>query len=118
MGIRGEKAENLEKRRCSKKMEERSKPAPSQIRGCGIRPTDDDKSPVPGRHSLQAFTDKPPDTIFRAPLHDVMRRATTITPHADERELSIFDSKHEPILDLWMKGGRIERTELFKPVDR
>ena len=79
---------------------------------------DDDKSPVPGRHSLQSFTEKPPDAIFRAPLLDVMRQAVTMTPRADEREVSIFDSRHELILDIWMKGGRIERMELFKPVDR
>ena len=79
---------------------------------------DDDKSPVPGRHSLQAFTDKPPDAIFRAPLLDVMHKAATMTPRADEREFSIFDSQHELILDVWMKDGRIERMELFRPVDR
>jgi hypothetical protein len=79
---------------------------------------DDDKSPVPGRRSLQAFTDKPLNAIFRAPLLDVMRQATTMSPRADERELSVFDSKHGLILVMWMKGGRIERMELFKPVDR
>jgi hypothetical protein len=32
---------------------------------------------------------------------------------ADEREFSIFDSKSQLILDVWMKGGQIERMELF-----
>ena len=79
---------------------------------------DDDKSSVPGRRSLQAFKDKPLDAIFRAPMVDVMRKAVTMTPVADEREVSIFDSKHGLILDMWMKDDRIERIELFKPADR
>ncbi|HTQ61615.1 MAG TPA: hypothetical protein VMI32_15440 [Candidatus Solibacter sp.] len=79
---------------------------------------DDDKIPVPGRRSLQAFTDKPPDAIIRPPLLDVMRQAATMTPRADEREFSIFDSQHGLILGMWMKDGRIERMELFKPIDR
>ena len=72
---------------------------------------------MPGRRSLQAFTDKPLDAVFRAPLLDVMRKAATMTPRADERELSIFDSKHGLILDMWMKDGRIEGMELFRSVD-
>jgi hypothetical protein len=40
--------------------------------------------------------------------------SATMTPRADERELSIFDSKNELILDVWMKGGQIERMELFR----
>src|SRR5262249_18829613 len=81
-------------------------------------PTDDDKSTVPGRHSLQGFTDKPAEAIFQAPLRDVMRQAVSLTPNADEREISVFDSKHELLLDIWMKRGRIERMELFKALDR
>ena len=41
-----------------------------------------------------------------------------MTPRADERELSIFDSDKELILNMWMKGVRIERMDLFKPVER
>jgi hypothetical protein len=40
-----------------------------------------------------------------------------MTPREDERELSISDSKHGLILDMWIKDGRIERMELFRPVD-
>ena len=73
---------------------------------------------MPSRHSLQAFTDTPPKTILRVPLLDVMRQAAMMTPRADECELRIFDSNKELILNMWMKGGRIERMELFKPVER
>jgi hypothetical protein len=37
MGSRGGKAENLEERGYAKKKEEKSKPAPSRIRGYAIR---------------------------------------------------------------------------------
>src|ERR1700682_605880 len=36
--------------------------------------------------------------------------SATMTPCADERELGIFDSKNEPILEVWMKGGQIGRS--------
>jgi len=44
--------------------------------------------------------------------------SATMTPRADERELSIFDSKSELILDVWIKGGQIERMGLFRHVHR
>jgi hypothetical protein len=44
--------------------------------------------------------------------------SATMTPRADEREPGIFDSKKELILDVWMKGGQIERMELFRHMDR
>jgi len=44
--------------------------------------------------------------------------SATMAPRADERELGIFDSKNELILDVWMKGGQIERMELFRHMDR
>jgi hypothetical protein len=34
-----------------------------------------------------------------------------MTPRADERELGVFDSKNELILDVRMKGGQIERMK-------
>jgi len=44
--------------------------------------------------------------------------SATMAPRADERELGIFDSKNELILEVWMKGGQIERMELFRHMDR
>ena len=82
-------------------------------------PTDDgDKGPIPGRHSLQAFTDKPPEVVFRPLLVEVLRRAMKLTPRADAREFSVFDFGHNLLLDVWVKDARIERMELFKSVDR
>jgi hypothetical protein len=79
---------------------------------------DDDKSPVPGRRSLQAHTDKPLNEIIRPPLLDVLRHAEKLTPRADNRELYIFDSEHRLIFGAWVKEGRINYIELFKHVDR
>jgi len=42
----------------------------------------------------------------------------TMNAARNERELGIFDFKNELILDLWMKGGQIERMELFWYMDR
>jgi hypothetical protein len=44
--------------------------------------------------------------------------SATMTPRADKRELTIFDSRNELILDVWRKGGQIERMELFRHMDR
>jgi hypothetical protein len=44
--------------------------------------------------------------------------SATMAPRGNERELSIFDSGNELILDVWMKGGQIERMELFRHMDR
>jgi len=82
-------------------------------------PTDDgEKSPPPGRRSLQGRTDKAPDEIFCQPLLEVVRKAQKMTPRAEDRELSIFDSEHNLILDIWMKNGRIDHMELFRHIDR
>ena len=82
-------------------------------------PTDDDeKSPPPGRRSVQAHTDKPLDEIFLPLLVDVVRKAQKMTPRAEARELSIFDLEHKLILDMWMKNGRIDHMELFRHIDR
>jgi len=40
MGIRGGKAQSLAKRNGREKMEEKSEPAPTRIRGCDSRPGD------------------------------------------------------------------------------
>ncbi len=82
-------------------------------------PTDDDqKGPVPGRRSLQAYTDKAPSEVFRSPFLDVLYRAEKMTPRAEDREFIIFDSANDLILDVWVRDGRIDRLELFKHVDR
>ena len=79
---------------------------------------DADKTPLPGRWSLQAFTDKPLSEILHPALLDVLSRAEKLTPRAEERELHVFDSHNELVLDIWLKKGRIDHMELFRHVDR
>jgi len=79
---------------------------------------DDDKNPVPGRRSLQAYTDKPPREIFRPPFLSVIRAAEQMTPRADYREFSFFDSNKDLVLFIWLKDGCIDHLELFKHIDR
>ncbi len=83
-------------------------------------PTDDDdrKGPVPGRRSLQAYTDKAPINVFRRPFLDVLQRAEKITPRASDREFIIFDSTNDLLLDAWVRNGRIDHLEVFKHIDR
>jgi hypothetical protein len=83
-------------------------------------PTDDNdqKGPVPGRRSLQAYTDRAPSEVFSSPFLDVFKRAEKIAPRAEDREFSIFDSANHLLLDAWVRNGRLDRLELFEHVKR
>jgi hypothetical protein len=80
--------------------------------------SDDDKSPVPGRRSLRAYTEKPATEILLMPLRDVVREAERLSRHTDEREIDVYDSGNHVLLQIVIKGGRLGSAELFQHVDR
>jgi len=79
---------------------------------------DDSRTPLPGRRSLRAYTDRPLSEIFRPSLLDVIRRAEKIAPRAESREIDFFNPEDRLAMDISIKEGQIVRLELFRHVDR
>ena len=77
-----------------------------------------DENRAEGRRALQAYTDRPPDQVFRAPLLSVVRTAEQMARRADYRQFHVFDSKKDLVLEFWVRNDRIDHIELFKHVDR
>jgi hypothetical protein len=63
---------------------------------------------------LYAFTRNPPEAILRPPILEQLRNAEAIRPKAGWRSMVIHDSHGLPIMDVWLRSGRIERIGRYK----
>ncbi len=67
---------------------------------------------------LEWLTSPSQEIKIRLKQQSDIEQLVDLTPRADGREFSFFDSENELILDVWMREGGIDHMELFKHVDR
>jgi hypothetical protein len=86
--------------------------------GCDSRtsPAEDGKevANLPCWWSLYAYTDQPVSRILREPVLSQLRAAEQVRSKVSDRSIYLVDSEGAPILQVWLKEGRISTMRLYK----
>ena len=90
--------------------------------GCDKRtsPTDGGKegTNAPCWWALYAYTDQPLSSIFREPVLSQLHAAEQMRSKVGDRSIELVDPEGHPILQAWIKQGRLSTMRLYAHLDR